>query len=124
LEGSTKTSEKSGLTDVQKAKELAEELKVKTNKVLSQMLRDNAQTVSGSKAELVARVADRILFGCIPECPQCGNNRGLKVKYLEANHNGQGKWLHRGYFDDEGEFEPCGFRGTHVERYPWTDMGW
>jgi len=115
---------KSKLTDIEKAKELAEELKVKTNKTLSQMLRDNCQTVSGSKAELVARVADRMLFGCIPECPQCGNNRGLKVIYKEANHKGQGKWLHRGYFDDDGEFEPCGFQGTHVERFPWTDMKW
>jgi len=118
------SAKKSELTDVQKARELAEELKVKTNKILSQMLRDNCQSVTGSKAELTARVADRMLFGCIPECPQCGNNRGLKVIYKEANHKGQGKWLHRGYFDDEGDFQPCGFRGTHVDRFPWTDMEW
>jgi len=125
-EGSKKkrkvASKNSGLTDVEKAQKLAEELKVKTVKVLKQMLRDNCQPVSGSKAELVARVADRMLFGCIPECPDCGNNRGLKVIYQDANHRGQGKWLHRGYFDDDGEFEPCGFKGTHVERYSWTDM--
>jgi len=118
------TPQNSGQTDVEKAKKLAEELKVKTVKVLKQMLRDNCQPVSGPKAELSARVADRMLFGCIPECPQCGNNRGLKVIYQEANHSGQGKWLHRGYFDDDGEFEPCGFKGTRVERFPWTDMDW
>jgi len=127
-EGSKKkrkvASQNSGVTDVGRAQKLAEELKVKTVKVLKQMLRDNCQPVSGPKAELLARVADRMLFGCIPECPQCGNNRGLKVIYQEANHSGQGKWLHRGYFDDDGEFEPCGFKGTHVERFPWTDMDW
>merc|ERR1719245_1126602 len=102
---------------------LAEQLKSKTNKQLSQMLRDNLQKVSGKKDELCQRVADCMLFGCIPECPECGA-KGLKVKYLSANHGGQGHWSHRGFFDD-GEFTVCGFSSKEdVERYKWTDMNW
>lgn len=111
-------------TDVAKARKLAETLKTNTNKLLSQMLRDNNQKVSGTKADLTARVADCILFGCIPECPKCGRSIGLKVTYTEANHKGQGKWVHTGAYDDDGVFEKCGFKATNVKRYPWTDMKW
>jgi len=114
-------AEELDMTDIERARELAEELKSKTKKTLSQMLRDNFQAVSGSKTELIARVTDRILFGCIPECPKCGCTVGLKVTYKETNHKGQGKWLHRGSYDDEGVFQVCGFKATNVERYPWTD---
>jgi len=114
-------AEEIGMTDVERARELAVELKSKTKKMLSQMLRDNYQAVSGSKGELIARVTDRILYGCIPECPKCGSTVGLKVTYKEINHKGQGKWLHRGSYDD-GVFQVCGFKATNVERYPWTGM--
>jgi len=122
ISGQKVHAEELDMTDVERARELAEELKSKTKKMLSQMLRDNYQAVSGSKTELIARVTDRILFGCIPECPKCGSTVGLKVTYKDTNHKGQGRWLHRGSYDDEGVFQVCGFKATNVERYPWTGM--
>ena len=41
--------------------------------VLKNMLRQLPvrQRVSGNKAELVGRIADRVLYGLLPACPVC-----------------------------------------------------
>jgi PADR1 (NUC008) domain len=47
----------------------------KTIPELKEICRKNGQKVTGTKPELIERVADGKLLGAIPKCPSCGGGR-------------------------------------------------
>ena len=88
---------------------------------LKEMLRRNDMKVSGTKSELMDRIADCKMYGVQPRCPECGTGR-LRVTYsTQWGHKGQGAWKCPGYFDDD-TFVRCGFKSDEtLERPDWTD---
>ncbi|CAG9326201.1 unnamed protein product [Blepharisma stoltei] len=76
-----------------KYKELIQENKDKSNEALKEILRKNEQKVSGSKYELADRVADGMVLGAIPKCPNCGGGRP-KFDFMK------GTYYCPGYRDD------------------------
>jgi len=93
-----------------------------TVKDLKDLLRKNEQKISGSKHELIERIADAKLFGCFPRCPKCGGGR-LRVMYdHEWSHNGEGQYYCRGYYDD-GDYVVCRHTCTlaDITRPAWQD---
>ena len=80
---------------------------------LKERLRANDQIVTGSKSELIDRVADGITNGALPRCPQCGLGRLRVSKW-------GGYYCPGGYDDDE--YEDCRYkvREDELERVPWV----
>ena len=82
---------------------------------LKERLKKNDQKCSGSKAELIDRVADGMVRGRIPRCPKCGAGR---LRYDSENS------LYRcpGYMDDT-DFVFCRFKANadEVKRDKWLD---
>eukprot|EP00993_Chasmostoma_nieuportense_P002827 NODE_3591_length_939_cov_33.451970_g3439_i0.p1 GENE.NODE_3591_length_939_cov_33.451970_g3439_i0~~NODE_3591_length_939_cov_33.451970_g3439_i0.p1 ORF type:complete len:277 (+),score=82.73 NODE_3591_length_939_cov_33.451970_g3439_i0:74-832(+) len=77
---------------------------------LKHMLRANRQLLSGVKAELAARVADQMVRGALPRCPECF---GGSLRFEK------GQYFCKGFFDDD-LFVPCSFTAKHVDRLPWV----
>eukprot|EP01112_Ceratiomyxa_fruticulosa_P018187 TRINITY_DN5776_c0_g2_i1.p1 TRINITY_DN5776_c0_g2~~TRINITY_DN5776_c0_g2_i1.p1 ORF type:complete len:241 (-),score=49.11 TRINITY_DN5776_c0_g2_i1:188-910(-) len=86
-----------------------EELDVLTINQLKDRLRANDQLLSGSRPELVKRVSDCIIHGCLPRCPTCSGGR---LKYEG------GVYKCPGYHDDDN-FVSCHYRSTSVTRPAW-----
>lgn len=51
------------------------EYKEKSNSELKDILRKNDQKIGGEKSELAERIADGVVLGAIPKCPNCGGGR-------------------------------------------------
>jgi len=95
-------------------------MKKRNNEALKQLARANNAKVSGSKVELVARLADFKMWGSIPKCEACGGGTPVVTYTQRWGHGGQGEWRCKGYFDD-GVFQPCHDKPAAVERIPWVD---
>jgi len=81
---------------------------------LKDRLRAHGQLVSGKKDELVERVRDCVLNGCLPECPRC---HCAVMKVI-----GPG-WL-RCFGSHSNRFYKCGFSASadRVPRTPWKPL--
>jgi len=114
---------KKAASEEQKFNELVEELKSNnTVKVLKQMLLHNNQKRSGNKMELVTRIADCKMYGCLPQCEDCGGGRMFVIYDFPFGHGGQGRWRCNGYYDDE-DFVPCGISTREKqERKKWKEL--
>merc|ERR1712085_141008 len=49
-------------------------LEKKTMDELKKCLKLNNQLLHGSKVDLIRRVADCVVFGAVPQCPQCNGH--------------------------------------------------
>jgi hypothetical protein len=77
--------------------------------LLKDRLKDNDQVTTGNKGEIISRITDCIVNGCLPRCPKCSGGR-LKIR-------GNGYYC-PGYHDDEN-FVHCSFTADKVDRVPW-----
>jgi tRNA(Ile2) C34 agmatinyltransferase TiaS len=82
--------------------ELEKRLERLTIEELKSYLRLNNQLLSGTKVELLRRVADGVFFGALPQCPTCGGHL-----HPEASSEGDQPLFRcrKLKFDRE----PCGF---------------
>lgn len=86
----------------------------KSIRELRDLLKKNHQISSGVKGDLVNRVAQAKVLGCLPNCPVCG---GGKLRFNIQT----GEYRCPGYMDDT-TFRYCGFRTfSGIERTPWID---
>jgi len=107
-----------------KYKEKCESLDSIRVEELKEKLRKNSQKLSGTKQELIERVADCINYGCMPKCTECGGGR-LRVIYANGKnygHNGKGRYYCPGYHDGD-EYKMCLWTGdeTQIQRTPWEN---
>lgn len=93
--------------------DLKSELLDKSIDQLKSLCRQNDQKVTGTKDELVERVADGMLLGAIPKCGACGGGR------LRFDPRA-GRYTCPGYMEDE-DFIRCNktFAMSEVSRTPW-----
>ena len=92
---------------------------------LKEMLRKNAQKVSGTKYELINRIADCKMYGCMPRCTSCGGGH-LRVIYKNGKkygHKGDGRFYCPGYYDGD-EYVACLWSGDQakVTREKWINI--
>ena len=102
-----------------------ESIEDNTVEKLKELLRSNNQKVSGTKRELIERIADCKLYGCMPKCSEC-NTAILRVIYennKKYGHSGVGRYYCPGYYDDEAQFQQCLWTGdeSQVKRPEWKD---
>ena len=105
-----------GYTAAELAKflELKKEYADYTNDKLKSILRANSQSMSGTKDQLIVKVADGEVLGAMPRCGKCGGG------YLKWD-NKTGKYWCKGYMDDT-VWKFCHFSGgkDSVVRTPWV----
>jgi hypothetical protein len=82
---------------------------------LKDMCRKNSMKVSGTKPELVERIADAMVLGVIPKCPHCGGGRPKLDPKTMTYHCA-------GYRDDV-DFVNCHktIPYSELKREPWQD---
>eukprot|EP00826_Nyctotherus_ovalis_P031621 TRINITY_DN2530_c0_g2_i8.p2 TRINITY_DN2530_c0_g2~~TRINITY_DN2530_c0_g2_i8.p2 ORF type:complete len:163 (-),score=54.30 TRINITY_DN2530_c0_g2_i8:70-558(-) len=100
--------------ELKKYLELKKELSELTNEKLKEILRANSQSMSGSKNDLIEKVADGEVLGATPRCSKCGGG------HLKWN-NKKGQYHCNGYMDDT-VWKNCRFKGTKADvvRTPWV----
>jgi len=76
---------------------------------LKDLLKMNDQSSSGSKQDLLEKVADGMLNGALPRCPKCGGGR-LKVL--------GNMYICPGFMEDD-EFKDCDFTSMDIKRTAW-----
>uniref|UniRef100_A0A7S1JYR9 SAP domain-containing protein n=1 Tax=Vitrella brassicaformis TaxID=1169539 RepID=A0A7S1JYR9_9ALVE len=88
----------------------------RTVEELKTLLRLNNQSVTGDKAQLVARAADREVRGAIPKCPKC---KAYYLRYREPDRGSgtQGVYYCPGRPQYDEDF--CGYESSDVQRIPW-----
>ena len=98
-----------------KFNKLKSELESSTINELKDILRKNGQKVTGTKPELIDRVADGKVLGAIPKCPSCGGGR---PKWDAKT----GKYTCPGYMEDL-DFINCHkkYLASELQRSPWQD---
>ena len=106
-------------------REACESLEELTVDALKGKLRKNSQKVSGTKRELIERIADCKLYGCMPKCSECGTGT-LRVIYennKKYGHTGHGRYYCPGFVDDDGVFQTCLWTGdeTKIKREKWQE---
>lgn len=96
-------------------KEQKHKLAEKTNAELKEMLKKNDQTCTGTKDELIEKIADGKVLGKIPRCSHCFGGR-LRFNYKT------GLYKCPGYRDDT-DFHNCqrSFKLEEVKRDAWID---
>lgn len=77
------------------------------------MLKSNMQSMSGNKDDLVLKVADGIVLGRIPRCPNCFGGRP-KYDYKTGIYTCPG-------FRDDEDYKNCHstFTKEELKRDPW-----
>jgi len=87
-----------------------------SNEELKQICRKNEQKTTGTKAELIARVADGQVLGRISKCGACGGGR--------LRFNAKGDLCLSGYMEDD-TFVHCSkvFGMEEIARVPWSEQG-
>lgn len=95
--------------------EFKAKLDEKTNNDLKEICRKNGQKVTGTKNELIDRVADGKILGAIPKCPSCGGGRP-KWDAKTATYKCPG------YMEDS-DFVNCNkkFSANDIQRTSWQD---
>lgn len=96
-------------------KRVADDVESFTVSKLKELLRINDQKISGTKEELVQRVAECQVLGAIPRCPDCQGG------HLRFDQN-SGVYSCPGYMDEDGEYRRCGFKSKQVDRVAWKSM--
>lgn len=89
-----------------------------TTDQLRSMLRLNKQRTTGRKVDLVDRVADCMVFGCLPKCPSCG------FGYIRFSEEKQ-LFVCPGGFDPQLKQKvdcPSVFEAERVDRTPWSHV--
>ncbi|CAD8153188.1 unnamed protein product [Paramecium octaurelia] len=97
-------------------KKIQQDLEKKTAGQLKSMLKANDQTQSGNKTELIERIADCMIKGCLEKCPNCSGGR---PKFNPT----QKVFKCPGYMDDT-EFRFCNkvYGPKDLKRIPWVDV--
>ena len=70
--------------EYERFKEFVKKFNGKTNQELKDLLRQNLQSMSGNKDDLVYKCADGATLGRIPRCPNCFGGRYI-FSYLDLN---------------------------------------
>jgi hypothetical protein len=113
----TKSTPSSAYTPQQlsQLKDIKESLEDETIANLKEMCKKNSQKVTGTKKELIERIADGKVLGSIPLCPSCGGGR-------PRFDSGKGTYLCPGFMEDD-KFVNCNkkFNMSEIIRNPWTD---
>jgi len=96
-------------------KDIKESLEDDTIANLKEICRKNSQKVTGTKKELIERIADGKVLGSIPLCPKCGGGR-------PRFNSAKGTYLCPGFMEDD-KFVNCNkqFIMSEIIRNPWTD---
>lgn len=106
-----------GLTseEYKKYKENIAALSGKSQNDLKEMCRKNDQKVTGTKKELIERVAEGKVLGKLPKCSKCGGGR-LKYDIKKGQYNCPG------YMEDT-KFVHCHAKYTkeEIKREPWEE---
>ncbi|CAD8067118.1 unnamed protein product [Paramecium sonneborni] len=97
-------------------KKIQKELEKKSMGQLKQMLKANDQKQTGNKGELIERIADCMIKGCLEKCPNCSGGR---PKFNPI----QKIFKCPGYMDDT-EFRFCNksYQPQDLKRIPWVDV--
>ncbi|CAD8059947.1 unnamed protein product [Paramecium primaurelia] len=97
-------------------RKIQKELEKKSAGQLKQMLKANDQKQTGNKGELIERIADCMIKGCLEKCPNCSGGR---PKFNPI----QKIFKCPGYMDDT-EFRFCNkvFGPKDLKRIPWVDV--
>ncbi|CAK75956.1 unnamed protein product (macronuclear) [Paramecium tetraurelia] len=97
-------------------RKIQQDLEKKTAGQLKSMLKANDQTQMGNKAELIERIADCMIKGCLEKCPNCSGGR---PKFNPT----QKVFKCPGYMDDT-EFRFCNkvYGPKDLKRIPWVDV--
>lgn len=95
--------------------EYKNKLSEKNNNELKEICRKNGQKVTGTKDELVERIADGKVLGAIPKCQSCGGGR---PKWDAKS----GTYRCPGYMEDS-DFVRCNklFTASDITRSDWQD---
>ena len=96
-------------------KSLLDTLQTLSTEELKQICRKNDQKITGTKSELIERVADGRVLGRIPKCAECGGGR------LRFNAK-TGVYTCPGYMEDD-QFVRCSksFQAKEVQRTTWSE---
>lgn len=97
---------------VEKINQAINSLQKNTLTQLKAKLKVNQQKISGTKQEIVERVAEAQVLGACPNCELCG-------AHLRWNRD-TGEYTCSGKYED-GVFIRCAFKSTAVERMGWKD---
>lgn len=116
-----KTKKKSEITVVydavqlEKYKDLKKSLQAKSNAELKEMLKKNDQTCTGTKDELIEKIADGKVLGKIPRCTHCFGGR-LRFDFKTGIYNCPG-------YRDDTDFHNCQkkFQFGEIKRDSWVD---
>jgi len=100
---------------LQKYKEFKQKLGKNSNAELKEMLKKNDQTCTGTKDELIEKIADGKVLGKIPRCPHCFGGR-LRFDYKSGAYNCPG-------YRDDTEFHNCHkkYQFSEVTRDAWIE---
>lgn len=100
---------------IEKMKAILIKIQNYTNTQLKDILRKNGQSMSGNKTELLGKVADGMMFGKVPKCPNC--NGGRPKMDLATGH-----YHCNGYYEDEAFFQcDAVFEFSQLSREPWLN---
>ena len=102
-------------TQLEAFKDHKHQLVSKSNADLKEMLKKNDQTCTGTKDELIEKIADGKVLGKIPRCSHCFGGR-LRFNYKTGVYNCPG-------YRDDTDFHNCHrtFKLDEVKRDAWVD---
>ena len=102
-------------SQIQQYQDWKKKLQAKSNAELKEMLKKNDQTSTGTKDELIEKIADGKVLGKIPRCTHCFGGR-LRFDYKT------GVYRCPGYRDDT-DFHNCQkkYELNEVTRDAWND---
>lgn len=99
----------------EKMKSILLKIKDYTNVQLKDQLRKNNQSMTGNKNELLGKVAEGMLFGRTPKCPNCNGGRPRLDLATGVYHCG-------GYYEDENFFQcDATFEFDQLARQAWLN---
>ena len=104
------------LSEVQKRKlnKLIKEYDINcSSDQLKEILSKNRQIKTGTKTELLNRVAEGKLLGALPNCPKC---MGGRIKFDIKS----GEYYCKGFMDDD-VFKNCNYKTLTCDRNEWQD---
>lgn len=102
-------------TELEQYKDWKKKLQAKTNAELKEMLKKNDQTCTGTKDDLIEKIADGKVLGKIPRCPSCFGGR-LRFDFKSGVYSCPG-------YRDDTDFHNCHkkYQMNEIKRDPWID---